>query len=150
MTTISLITKINAPKKIVFNLARNIDVHQNSASQTHEKAIDGVVSGEINFNETVTWRGKHFGFYLKHTSLITAMTPFDFFEDAMLKGHFKSFVHEHTFVEQNGKTAMIDCLNYDVPFGIFGKLFDRWFLKKHLIAFLEHRNNVIKNLAEKL
>ncbi len=148
MTTIKLITKINAPKKIVFNLARNIDVHQNSASQTHEKAIDGVVFGEINLNETVTWRGKHFGIYLKHTSLITAMKPFDFFEDTMIKGHFKTFVHEHTFVEQNGKMAMIDHLNYETPFGFFGKWFDRWFLKKHLTEFLEHRNSVIKRLAE--
>ena len=62
MTTINLITKINAPKKVVFDLSRNIDVHQNSASKTNEKAIDGVTSGLINYNETVTWRGKHLDF----------------------------------------------------------------------------------------
>ena len=50
MTTINLITKINASKKVVFDLSRNIDVHQTSASKTNEKAIDGVTFGLINFS----------------------------------------------------------------------------------------------------
>lgn len=45
MTTINLITKIDAPKKVIFDLSRNIDVHQNSASKTNEIAIAGVTSG---------------------------------------------------------------------------------------------------------
>ena len=149
MTTINLITKINAPKKVVFDLSRNIDIHQNSASQTNEKAIDGVTSGLINYNETVTWRGKHFGFYLTHKSRMTAMDFYDYFVDEMEKGKFKSFKHEHSFVEKDGKTVMIDNLNYETPFGIFGRLFDKIFLKKHLTNFIIQRNKVLKELAEK-
>jgi ligand-binding SRPBCC domain-containing protein len=148
MTTINLITKINAPKKVVFDLSRNIDVHQNSASNTYEKAIAGVTSGLINLNETVTWRGKHFGFYLKHKSRMTAMDFYDYFVDEMEEGKFKSFKHEHTFVEKDGKTVMIDNLNYETPFGIFGKLFDKIILKKHLINFIIERNRILKELAE--
>lgn len=73
MTHIKIQTKINAPIQIVFDLSRDIDVHQKSASPTNERAIDGITSGLINFNETVTWRGKHFGVYLTHKSRITAM-----------------------------------------------------------------------------
>lgn len=62
MTTINLTTKIKATKKIVFDASRNIDIHQLYASKTSEVAIDGITSGLINLNETVTWRGKHFGF----------------------------------------------------------------------------------------
>jgi ligand-binding SRPBCC domain-containing protein len=148
MTTINLITKINAPKQIVFDLARNIDVHQNSASKTNEKAIAGTTSGLINLNERVTWKGKHFGFCLTHTSKITEMDLYDYFADEMIKGRFKSFKHEHSFIEKNGKTVMIDNLMYETPFGIFGKLFDRLILKKHMITFLKTRNTVLKNLAE--
>ena len=148
MTTINLITKINAPKQIVFDLARNIDVHQNSASKTNEKAITGTTNGLINLNETVTWKGKHFGFYLTHTSKITEMDLYDYFVDEMIKGNFKSFKHEHSFIEKNGKTVMIDNLMYETPFGIFGKFFDWLFLKKHMTNFLKTRNTVLKNLAE--
>ena len=119
MTTINLITKINAPKKIVFDLARNIDAHQNSASKTNEKAIAGITSGLINLNETVTWKGKHFGLYLTHTSKITEMDLYDYFADEMIKGKFKFFKHEHSFIEKNGKTVMIDNLMYETPYGIF-------------------------------
>ena len=148
MTTINLTTNINAPKQIVFDLSRNIDVHQNSASQTHEKAIDGVTSGLINFDETVTWRGKHLGFYLTHKSRMTAMDFYDYFVDEMVEGKFKTFKHEHLFMEKNGETVMIDNLNYETPFGIFGRLFDRIILKKHLTNFLLERNKTLKHLAE--
>ena len=123
-------------------------MHQNSASQTNEKAIDGVTSGLINYNETVTWRGRHFGFYLTHKSRMTAMDLYDYFVDEMEEGKFKSFKHEHSFVEKDGKTVMIDNINYETPFGIFGKLFDKMILKKHLTDFIIERNKVLKFLAE--
>lgn len=149
MTTINLTTKIKAPKQIVFDASRNIDIHQQSASKTSEVAIAGITSGLINLNETVTWRGKHFGFYLTHKSRITAMTFYDYFVDEMEEGKFKSFRHEHFFEEQNGITIMKDKMQYETPFGIFGKVFDSLFLKKHLIQFLLERNKILKEVAEK-
>ncbi len=62
MAIINLNTRINAPKQIVFDLARNIDVHQNSASKTNEKAIAGTTSGLINLNEFVTWKENILGY----------------------------------------------------------------------------------------
>ncbi len=148
MTTLRLITKINASKKVVFDLSRNIDVHQTSASKTNEKAIAGVTSGLINFNETVTWRGKHFGFYLTHKSRITAMNLYDYFVDEMEEGTFKFFKHEHSFIEKEDKTVMIDNLHYETPFGIIGKLLDTFLLKKHLLNFIIDRNKILKELSE--
>ena len=149
MATINLTTKIKAPKQIVFNASRNIDIHQQSASPSKEKAITGVTSGLINLNETVTWRGRHFGFYLTHKSRITAMNLYDYFVDEMEKGKFKSFKHEHFFEQENGITIMKDKLQYETPFGILGKLFDVLLLKKHLTNFLLERNKVLKEVSEK-
>lgn len=149
MTTINLITKIKAPKQIVFDVSRDIDVHQKSASKSNEVAIAGVRSGLINYNETVTWRGKHFGLYLTHKSRITAMDLYTYFVDEMEEGKFKFFKHEHFFEEINGYTYMTDKMHYETPFGIFGKLFDLLFLKTHLTKFLLERNKVLKETAEK-
>ncbi len=145
MTTIHLTTIINAQIETVFNNSRNIDLHQQSASQTHEKAIAGRITGLIEKGETVTWKGKHFGFYIQHQSIITEMDFPTYFVDKQLKGHFKSFKHQHLFEEKNGATIMQDILQYETPFGWFGKLFDYFFLKKHLIAFLLYRNEILKN-----
>lgn len=148
MTTINLTTKIKAPIQTVFDVSRNIDIHQQSASKTNEVAIAGVTSCLINLNETVTWRGKHFGLYLTHKSRITAITLHDYFVDEMEEGCFKSFKHQHFFDEKNGVTIMIDKLQYETPFGSLGKIFDFLFLKKHLIHFISSRNKVLKTISE--
>lgn len=148
MTTIKIRTKINAPLQVVFDLSRDIDVHQKSASPSKEIAIEGITSGLININETVTWRGKHFGFYLTHKSRITVMTLYDYFVDEMENGKFKSFRHEHVFYQKNGVTVMKDKVHYEVPYGVFGELFDFLFLKSHLITFILERNKVLKALSE--
>lgn len=148
MTTINLSTKIKAPIKIIFDLSRNIDVHKLSTAKSNETAIDGVTSGLINKGETVTWRGKHFGFYLTHKSIIPAMNLYDYFVDEMVEGKFKSFKHEHSFIDGNGFVMMIDKIQYQTPYGIFGKLFDVLILKKHLTNFISERNKILKELAE--
>lgn len=150
MTTINLTTKIKAPKQIVFDASRDIGIHEQSASPSKEKAIAGITSGLINLNETVTWRGKHFGFYLTHKSRITAMDLHDYFVDEMERGKFKTFRHEHFFEEQNGFTIMKDKLEYETPFGLFGELFDILFLEKHMTQFLLERNKTLKEISEKL
>lgn len=148
MTIINLTTKIKASQQTVFDVSRNIDIHQQSASKTNEVAIAGVTSGLINYNETVTWRGKHFGFYLTHKSRMTAMNMYDYFVDEMEEGKFKTFRHEHFFEEKNKVTIMTDKLQYETPFGIIGKLFDVLFLKKHLTQFLLERNKILKRVSE--
>jgi ligand-binding SRPBCC domain-containing protein len=148
MTTIHLTTRIKAPQQIVFDVSRNIDIHQQSASKSKEIAIAGVTSRLINLNESVTWRGKHFGFYLTHKSRITAMVLNDYFVDEMEEGKFRTFRHEHFFEETNGITTMTDQLQYETPLGIFGKLFDVLFLKKHLTQFLLDRNQFLKTVSE--
>ena len=148
MTTIHLSTKIKSSKQVIFDLSRNIDVHKLSTAKSNETAIDGVTSGLINNGETVTWRGKHFGFYLTHKSIISAMEIPSYFVDEMVEGKFKSFKHEHSFIEGNGFVMMIDKIEYQTPYGIFGKLFDALTLKKHLINFITERNSVLKELAE--
>jgi len=148
MTKIQIITAINAPIETVFNLSRNIDIHLLSTNQTNEKAIAGRTSGLIELNETVTWRGKHFGFYLKHKSIIPEMDFPVYFVDEMLEGSFKSFRHEHSFHLENGLAIMTDDIFYETPFGIFGKCFDSLILKNYMTSFIKKRNGIIKELAE--
>lgn len=148
MTIIKLTTYYFAPIETVFNINRNIDIHQQSASKTNEVAIDGITSGLINKNETVTWRGKHFGVYITHKSVISELIFPTYFTDEQLKGHFKSFKHEHFFEQKQNFVKVTDVLKYETPFGVFGKLFDKLLLKKHLTNFIIHRNAVLKNLAE--
>ena len=148
MTQIKTLTTIKAPIEIVFNNCRNIDIHQYSASKTNEKAIAGRTSGLINKGETVTWKGNHFGIHLKHQSIISEMDFPNYFVDEQLKGHFKSFKHQHLFSQKENQTIMTDILDYETPFGFIGKLFDKLLLVNHLTNFIIYRNTILKELSE--
>lgn len=149
MTVITLHTHINSTTKEAFQLSLDIDFHKRTASQTDEEAIAGVTSGIIKYNETVTWRGKHFGVFLTHTSIISAYDAPTYFVDEMIEGRFKSFRHQHYFEQKGEGVYMKDVITYQTPYGIFGKLFDRLLLKKHMTDFITNRNSILKNELEK-
>ncbi len=148
MPILRLKTEISAPIDVVFDLARSIDLHKISTAHTQEEAIAGVTSGLIKLGETVTWRAKHFGIWQTLTSKITGFERPSYFADEMVTGAFESFLHEHFFEEVNGNTVMCDTFSYRSPFGLLGKLADRWFLEAYIRTLLEKRNEIIKEFAE--
>lgn len=148
MPTIHLTTFINAPIERVFDLSRSINLHTISTAQTNERAIDGVINGLINKDETVTWEAKHLFKVRRFTSGIPAMIRPDSFTDEMIKGDFKRFYHEHHFKTVANGTIMIDLLEFETPYGLFGRIIDRLFLRSYIEKFLVKRNAVIKEYAE--
>lgn len=148
MPKIKLKTEIKADISIVFDLARSIDLHKISTKHTNEKAVAGVTTGLIEINQSVTWRAKHFGVYQSLTSKITEYDRPKYFVDEMIKGAFAEFKHEHLFTELTDGTLMTDIFYYKSPFGFFGKLADKLFLKKYMTNLLAKRNQVVKEFAE--
>jgi ligand-binding SRPBCC domain-containing protein len=148
MPVIKLETIISAPVGLCFDLSRSIDLHLESTKHTGETAIAGKVSGFIELGETVTWRAKHFYVWQTLTSKITAMEPPAFFVDEMVAGAFRSFRHEHHFIEANGYTLMKDVFNFEAPFGWLGMLANYLFLTNYMKALLIKRNEVIRQHAE--
>lgn len=148
MPVIKLKSVINAPIERVFDLARSIDLHTESMSQTAEKPVAGVTKGLINQGETVTWEATHFGFRQRLTSKITICERPAKFGDTMVSGAFKRFDHEHFFEEIDGKTVMSDVFDYDSPLGFLGKIADFLFLENYMKNLLIVRNELIKKVAE--
>jgi len=148
MATIHLKTIIHADIANVFDLARDIDLHQKSTAGTHEKAIAGRTSGLIEYGETVTWSAKHLGVYQTLTTKIVCMEKPYHFTDIMLKGAFKSMKHQHIFKQEGTSTVMTDIFEFESPLGIAGRIFNRLFLVKYMRNFLLDRNKLIKANAE--
>jgi ligand-binding SRPBCC domain-containing protein len=149
MTVINLTTPIDGDIEVCFDLARDIDIHQLSTIKSNERAIGGRMTGLCELGDTITWEARHFGVTQQLTVEITKFNRPYFFEDRMVKGAFKSMRHEHHFEGTGTTTVMTDKFVYEVPFGIFGRIFDSLILKKYLSRFLRERNQVLKELAEK-
>jgi ligand-binding SRPBCC domain-containing protein len=148
MQTIRVETRIAAPAMRCFLLSLNIDLQMDVTAGSREHAIAGVTHGLIGAGECVTWQGRYFGLLVRHTSKIIAYDPPNFFCDAMLKGIFKSYRHEHYFAESGGETVMRDVLEFAAPLGVLGIAAERLVLRDYLRRFLCERNAVIKQVAE--
>jgi ligand-binding SRPBCC domain-containing protein len=148
MPIIYLETFVEAPIEIVFDLARNIDLHEFSTSKTNEKAIAGKTTGLIELGETVTWRARHFGIYQTLTVQITEFEKPYLFVDTMLKGTFSYMQHTHKFEPMFNGTQMTDVFEYQSPLSILGRLADYLFLENYMRRFLITRNTILKQTAE--
>ncbi len=148
MPTIHLTTFVKAPPARVFDLSRSIEVHKKSLRHTGEEAVGGVRMGLIGLDETVTWKAKHLGKQRLLKSKVTAMKKNEQFTDEMLEGDFRSMRHEHHFKPIENGTLMIDYFSYEMPFGVLGKLIDRFYLRSYMTRLLETRNEHIRELAE--
>jgi ligand-binding SRPBCC domain-containing protein len=149
MTTIHLTTELNADIETCFDTSRDISVHLLSTTQTDEKVISGRTSELCELGDKITWEARHLGLKQQLTVEITKFDRPYFFEDVMLKGAFKSMRHEHHFETKGDKTVMTDKFQYEVPFGMFGQVFDKLLLKNCMTKFLATRNNVMKSMVEK-
>ena len=144
METIRLSTWVDAPVERCFLLSLSIDLHVASAGKSHVEAIAGVTNGLIGEGETVTFRGRHFGLRLRHTSRIEALRPYSYFRDVMVSGAFRQFEHDHHFAPMDDGTRIRDQIRFSTGWGPLGRRLARRRLKEFLIE----RSAVIKRVAE--
>ena len=97
MALIKLETRIHAPRGRVFDLARSIDAHLVSAEGTGERVVAGRASGLMEQGERVTWEATHFFVRQRLTVEIVAFDRPRHFRDAMVRGAFRRFDHDHDF-----------------------------------------------------
>jgi ligand-binding SRPBCC domain-containing protein len=147
MPIVHLITRIRAPARRCFDLARSVDLHTASTAHTGEQIVAGVARGLMGPGDQVTWRARHFGVWQRLTSRITAYDPPHHFRDSMVRGAFARFDHDHWFREQAGVTEMRDEFDYTSPLGPLGRIADL-VLTGYLRRFLARRNAEIQRVAE--
>lgn len=142
MQTITLETQINAPAEVCFDLIRDARIHTEITGQTNENAVVGL-------GQSVTFEGTHFGMHQRLTVKVTAFERPTLFIDEMVEGRFKSFKHIHEFTETNSVTLMRDTVEWESPLGIFGKIVDKFVIRRHLTSLVSGRNARLKAIAER-
>lgn len=150
MAAFRIVTTIDAPIEVCFDLARDIDFHVRTMAATGERAVAGRTSGLIELGESVTWEAKHLGVRQRLTAQITEFDRPHHFRDEMTAGAFRSLVHDHRFEERDGRTVMIDELVFQSPFGPLGRLVNRLFLTAYLRRLLDGRCQELKREAERV
>ena len=148
MSVIYLETATKAPPEACFDLALDVDFHQESTWQTGEQVVGGVTSGLLGLGDVVTWEARHFGRRWRLTAEITQCVRPHFFADEQQRGPFRWMRHAHFFVPREGGTLMVDVFRYAAPLGPLGRLAEALALDRHLRGFLYRRNACLKQAAE--
>jgi ligand-binding SRPBCC domain-containing protein len=148
MTTINLVTLIDAPADICFDLARDVEAHIASTAGSRERAVAGVTSGLLGAGDQVRWQAEHLGLRWKLTSRITEFDRPRRFVDEQVRGPFRSWWHAHQFQPSDEGTLMIDLVRYQLPLGPVGKLIGKLYLDAYLANLLEQRAQMLKAIAE--
>ena len=148
MPHLHLTTFIAAPADRVFDLSRSIDLHSESMKQYGEEAVAGVRTGLIGKDETVTWKARHLFKTRILRTRISEMKKKEMFVDEQVEGDFKLLKHAHYFKPCDNGTIMIDLIDFEAPYGAFGRVVNSLYLTRYFRRLIEHRNQVIKEYAE--
>lgn len=141
MAKFRIVTEIDAPVEVCFDVARSIDLHLESMLASEERAVGGVTSGLIGAGEEVTWEARHFGVLWRMTSRIVAFDPPTRFVDEMVRGPFRAFRHEHQFEPAGAGTRMTDVITFRTPVAV---------MTERLVGLYLRRLMRIRNAAIRL
>ncbi|MGE0051652.1 MAG: hypothetical protein AB7S49_08995 [Arcobacter sp.] len=67
--------------------------------------------------------------------------------DVALKSPFAFWEHKHIFIKHGNMSELKDVITFNMPLGIFGKLFE-WFVRNDLQKMFDYRHKITKEILE--
>lgn len=86
------------------------------------------------------------GISLRWQTEICKVQNQNYFTDRQLKGPYKIWEHTHTFVEAKDGILMTDVVNYELPFGLFGKVAERLIVRKKIKSIFDYRKTILNKI----
>jgi ligand-binding SRPBCC domain-containing protein len=70
------------------------------------------------------------------------------FIDRQVAGPMKSWLHRHQFITEQGKTKLIDSIEYELPGGWLAELLLGWWVNSRLQEMFRYRHKVTQEYCE--
>ncbi|MDX1950539.1 MAG: SRPBCC family protein [Verrucomicrobiota bacterium] len=123
-----------------FSEARNLEII--TPSFLHFEILppvpDSIVEGTL-----IDYRIHLHGFPIRWRTKITVWEPPVRFVDEQLAGPYRKWIHEHTFIEENGGTRCLDHITYSAP---GGRWIDCLIVKPDLVKIFDFRREQLLRL----
>ncbi|MEG3636965.1 SRPBCC family protein [Micromonospora palythoicola] len=146
---IEVVSVINAPPSVVFDLTLDVDVHSASLPASRETATTSTGRRQLALGDEVTFHARHFGLPWRMTSRIAAYERPYHFVDEQTRGPFRSLRHEHQFQDlDGGRTQMTDRMTITAPLGPLGAAVTWALVAPYLRRLLLQRAAHITYLAQ--
>lgn len=143
--TVSDTIHIEAPIERCFLLSTSIDLVRRTLGM---RPVEGKTSGLAEKGDKLVWVGWKFGLPQMHETLITEYQRPAFFQDTMGRGRFRTFCHDHSFLEMEGLTVLQDKVRFSMPLGFAGDMVAEKIMVPHISKLLKRRFLLLKKVAE--
>lgn len=97
----------------------------------------------------IDYRLNLYGLPVHWQTEIATFDPENSFSDVQLKGPYRKWHHLHQFSEVPGGTEMRDAVDYEIPFGLFGRMAHPLFVRRSLQKIFDYRWRVVEELFGK-
>ena len=87
-----------------------------------------------------------FGIPLKWQTRIDKMQKQNYFIDSQMKGPYKLWEHKHYFTAYKNGVMMKDEVNYQLPFGILGKIMHLLLVRKKIENIFNYRRSILEKM----
>ncbi|GAC1439027.1 MAG: SRPBCC family protein [Thermoanaerobaculia bacterium] len=100
----------------------------------------------LRSGDRIRYRIRLLGIPVPWTSRITEWVEGIRFVDEQERGPYRRWRHEHVLRDSDGGTLMTDHVEYELPFGILGRTFGGWWVRRNLRHIFDHRARVIREI----
>jgi ligand-binding SRPBCC domain-containing protein len=137
---------IAAPRSKVFNFIADIK-NLNTIMQPEYKTELVSPANKMAQGEEYELRVSRFGISVLWGVLIEEFKPEEMFRDRQTHGPFALWLHTHKFEDHGQGTLLHDVIEYDVPFGLLGKLLDDVVIRRELSQLFQSRHQKIQSMV---
>ena len=139
---------VNAPIERCFLLSTSLELVQRTSKMHLAGKQSTRTSGLVERGDKLLWRGWILSLPQFHESVITKYERPDYFQDAMARGRFKRFEHDHFFAETGGQTVLKEKVRFSLPLRWATRSLGQHIVTPHIARLLRHRLELLKRVAE--
>jgi ligand-binding SRPBCC domain-containing protein len=114
-----------------------------SPPELHLRLVDG--PERLELGSRITVQGRRWGLSQRVVSEVTVFEPGVRVVDEQREGPFGRFIHEHRFEPEGTGTRVTDCIDFEPPSGLLGRLLTARTIERDLQKVFAYRQ---KKLAE--
>lgn len=105
--------------------------------------IVGVADGDVRVGTTIHYRLRLHGIPFHWESRIAEYVEGERFADEQVRGPYRRWYHRHRFSAVEGGVAIEDEVDYQLPFGVLGRLAHTVMVRRQLQEIFDYRAQVI-------